>query len=148
MMHRTLTLTALLFLPSLALADAGFDLVDADFEDPIEDFSTDRGTGTTSSIQPSLDIDSMDEDPEWDMPEEDDIALEEDPSWDVDPEIGTGLGDPFADEDDFTIPQTAPEPVAEEDPEEEEALALPEAKNTGIKNADPGLDLSIFDIED
>jgi hypothetical protein len=124
------------------------DLVDADFEDTIEDFTADRSIRDSSERKSTVEFDSMDDDPEWDIPEEDDLAIDEDPTWDTDAEIGAGLDDPYEEEDDFIIAQTAPEPALEEVAVDEEIAALPEAKDTGIQNADPGLDLSIFDIED
>jgi hypothetical protein len=148
MNHRTLSLAALLFLPNVALADTEMDLVDADFEDTIEDFTADRSIRDGSERKSTVEFDSMDEDPEWDIPEEDDLAIDEDPSWDTEAEIGAGLDDPYEDEDDFIIAQPAPEPELEAAAFEEELATLPETKEAGIQNADPGLDLSIFDIED
>ena len=153
---RLLSLSALLALPSSALAGGELDLVDVDLDDTYEDFMTVDGDEDRSRSQ-KLDDDesdadhllgSFDEDPEWDMPDEaDELLGDEDPSWDVEPEIGAVFDDPFADEDDFVIPQTAPEPVIEEIVEEEPVVA-PETEEAGIKNANPGLDLSIFDIDE
>jgi hypothetical protein len=148
MNHRTLSLAALLFLPSVAIADTDMDLVDADFEDTIEDFTADRSIRDSAERKATVEFDSMDEDPAWDIPEEDDLTIDEDPSWDTEAEIGAGLDDSYEEEDDFIIAQTAPEPVLEEIAVDVELAALPETQDTGIQNADPGLDLSIFDIED
>jgi hypothetical protein len=82
------------------------------------------------------------------VPDEADAELDEDPEWDAEPELGGAFEDPFEDDDDFIIPQTAPEPEGVEEDAEDELAALPEAEVEAIQNSNPGLDLSIFDIED
>ena len=79
------------------------------------------------------------------MPSEPDDELgDEDPSWDEDPDL-SGAFDDFEEDDDFIIPQTAPEPIVEI---EEEVPVVNKADEASISNEKPGLDLSVFEIED
>ena len=151
---RTVSFITLLFLPCTALANDEIDLVDADFEDSFDDFSEVRSSPTDSrknrakSPQDEDPMDILDEDPDWDVPEEPDAMLDEDPSWDAEPTIGATFDEPFEEEDDFVIPQAAPEPEVELASFEEDMVSVPETDDTHIQNATPGIDLSIFDIED
>jgi hypothetical protein len=154
MMHhlRLLSLCGLFALPNIALADDELDLADASFDDTYEDFTQERvGSKSRNSrvnrdSVPSADatLSSFDEDPEWDVPEEPDAFIDEDPSWDEEPDMGSVFDIPFVEEDEFVIVQ-APASVIIDD--EEEQVLRPEADER-IENSTPGLDLSIFDIED
>ena len=80
------------------------------------------------------------------MPSEPDDDLgDEDPSWDEDPDLSGAFDDDFEEEEDFIIPQTAPEPIVEI---EEEIPVVNKVDEAGISNEKPGLDLSVFEIED
>ena len=148
---RLLSFSAFLLLPASALADDELELVDASFDDTYEDFTTDRNDTESRSNRSGQGeaglLSSFDEDPEWDMPDSDDANIDEDPEWDAEPEIGSVFDDPFEEDDDFVIPQTAPEPIVEEE-SIDDLSDLPEAEVENIQNSTPGLDLSIFDIED
>ena len=161
---RLLALSSFLLIPSTAMADADFALVDADIDDVLEGFEVSPSDlaerESRRSHKADADVDallgSFDEDPEWDLPADSDEDLspeDADPSWDVEPDLGELFEEPYAEEDDFIIPQASAPDAAElhvdvEIEVEEESLVINESDEDGIKNANPGLDLSVFDIED
>ena len=153
-MHVKQPLFAILMLFAVPTNAVGYDeieLVDAELEDTFEDFKMARGDRKTAKKAQGVDeqrdsLDEFDEDPDWDMPSEPDDDLgDEDPSWDEDPDLSGAFDDDFEEEEDFIIPQTAPEPIVEI---EEEIPVVNKVDEAGISNEKPGLDLSVFEIED
>ena len=155
-MHFNRPLFALLLLisvPTNAMAYDEIELVDAELDDTFEDFKSARSDRKSTQKNDEADsqrdsLDDFDEDPDWDLPSEPDADLgDEDPSWDDEPVLGGSFNDDFEEEEDFIIPQTAPEPVIEI-VEPEEAPVVNKVDEATISNEKPGLDLSVFEIED
>ena len=145
------TLLMLISVPTNAVAYDEPDLVDAELEDTFEDFKSARSDRKSTQKVNAEDVqrdslDEFDEDPDWDLPSESDEELgDEDPSWDEEPGLGGAFEDDFEEEEDFIIPQTAPKAVVELD---EELPSVQKVEEANIANDKPGLDLSVFDIED